>query len=178
MRRLPWKNLDTRFIGKRVNGRRYFPNCLMPEINGIEHDRFWQFFGFGLHHQNGIFCTGNNQIQLGIFKFSSTRIQEKLAVFITHADSTHGGVNRKPRQGQSGRGPNHGWDVGFDMACIRNNGCDDLHFLGKTFGKKRTQRPVNQAGDKNFLLGRTPLSFEKTAGNTACGISALLIING
>src|SRR3569623_1488324 len=55
---------------------------------------------------------------------------------------------------------------------------DDLHFVQVPFGEERTNRTIDQARSQRLFLGRTALTLEEAAGNTARSVALLDIVNG
>src|SRR4051812_36346954 len=52
-----------------------------------------------------------------------------------------------------------------------------LHFVVPTFGKERTNRPIDQSARQNFLFRRPTFALKVTAGKTSGGSGFLAIIN-
>src|SRR5262249_60822794 len=69
-------------------------------------------------------------------------------------------------------------DVGIVFEIVRQHGDDHLGVAAIAIGKQRADRPVDQARNERFLLGRAAFALEVAARNTAGGIEFFEIVAG
>jgi hypothetical protein len=60
---------------------------------------------------------------------------------------------------------------------VGQHGHDDLGVVLVAVGEQRSDRAVDQAGDKRLLLRRAAFPLEIAAGDTASGVGALLVVD-
>jgi len=60
---------------------------------------------------------------------------------------------------------------------VRQNRGDDLGLALEGLVEQRTDGTVDEAGNERFLLARTPLALEVSAGDLARGVGLLLIVH-
>ena len=94
------------------------------------------------------------------------RVDGVLAIDVAHARGADRAVERDARDGQRGRGADHGGDVGVDFRVDRQRVDDHLDFVVEVFGEQRTQGTVDQAGGQRFLSDGLPSRLKKPPG---CG---------
>src|SRR5690554_4269060 len=95
----------------------------------------------------------------------------------TNPGSGQRAVEGYARQFQGCGRPDNGSNIRIIVLVGGHDGTDDLYFVHETFGKKRTDGAVDQAGSQGFLLGGTSLTTEVSARNAAHRIAFFLIVN-
>ena len=54
----------------------------------------------------------------------------------------------------------------------------DLDLFAVPFGKERADRPVDQAGGQDFLVGGPPFALDEAAGKLARGVGLFTVVDG
>ncbi len=106
------------------------------------------------------------------------RIEKVLAVLVADARSADRRGERNARQRDGGGRADQRRYVGVDLRVERQNRRDDLDFVVEAFGKKRPQRPVDQAGGQRLLLGGPAFTLEESARDLARGVRLLDVVDG
>src|SRR5690554_4487359 len=177
-RRLPvpllGASLGRKFLD-RLDGNLIF---LVSIQHATQHLVFAQLGCFRLHHQHGFFGTGHHHVQLGVGQLAVTGVQQITLLFgETNPGSGQRAVEGYARQFQGCGRPDNGSNIRIIVLVGGHDGTDDLYFVHETFGKKRTDGAVDQAGSQGFLLGGTSLTTEVSARNAAHRIAFFLIVN-
>ena len=151
---------------------------LVAEHHGAEHDLLGQLLGLGFDHQHGVLRAGDDEVEGRFLHFLDQRVELVGAVDIAdarRADRTH---ERHARKRQRRRGRDHRDDVGIVLKVMLQDGDDDLGVVLVALDEEGADRPVDQARDQRFLLGRASLALEIAARNAAGGEGLLLVIHG
>ena len=104
-------------------------------------------------------------------------VANELAVDVTDAARSDRTLKGDARNHQSGRSADHRGDVRVDFRINGNNVNDDLDFVEKSVGKKRTNRTVDEATCEGFFFARTAFTLEESAGELAGCIGLFDVIN-
>ena len=152
-------------------------HLLVAKDHGAQHHVLGELGGLGFDHQHGLVGTCHDQIQLGFLQLRGRGVEHVLAVDVADAGSADGAVERHAGDGQGSRGTDHGGDVGIDLGVAGQHRQHHLDFIHEAFGEQRTDGAVDQAGGEGFLLGGATLALEETAGNAACGVELLEIVD-
>ncbi len=109
----------------------------MPEEHGPEHDLLGQATGLGLHHQDSVGRTGDDQIQVAVgAETGEGRIQQILAILVANANRADGAIEWHPGDRQCSRGADHGRDLRVDRGVQGLDRRDDLDLLVPPFGNR------------------------------------------
>jgi hypothetical protein len=149
----------------------------VPEDHGAEHHVLGKLVRLGLHHHHALLRSGNDQIELGLLELRGGRIDHVLPVDVAHAAGADRPVERHARKRQRRRHREHRRNVGIHFGIQRHHLRHHLHLIEEPIREQRTDRAVDQAGGQRFLLGRSPLALEETAGNLAGGVGALRVVD-
>ena len=109
---------------------------------------------------------------------SSTGIEHVFVVDETDTRCTKRTHERRAGQRQRRRGCDHRQDVGIVLEVMREGGHDHLGLVAPALGEQRPDRPIDQPRDQRLLLGGTSFTLEIAAGNAACGVELLLVVDG
>ncbi len=137
-----------------------------------------KFLGFGLDHQHGIVGAGDDEIELGLGHLIQRRVEHELVVDEADARGADRAHERRARQRQRGRGRDHRQNVGIVLHVVGEHRDDDLGLVAPAIGEQRTDRAIDQAGNKRLLFGGTAFALEIAAGNAACCVGLFLIVDG
>jgi len=159
----------------RVNGDLHL---LVAVHDGAQHDFLGQAVSFGLNHQDRVFGAGNDEFEVRALKCSVTRVQQVFAITVANFGCANRTCERHAGDGECRGRANQRRDVGINVRVQRHNGRDDLYFVGESFRKQRTYRPIDQTTDENLFLGRTTFAFEEATWDLARCVSLLLVVNG
>src|SRR5690606_4005454 len=148
------------------------------EQYGAEHEVFVEFLGFRLHHQHRAFGAGHHHVQFRAFQLRISGV-EQIALFIVvaHTRGTDGTLEGQTGNGQRGGSADHGGDVRIDVLVRGQHRADDLDLVHETLGEERTDRTVDEAGGKRFLLGGAALALEEATRDLAGGVGFFLVID-
>jgi hypothetical protein len=113
-----------------------------------------------------------------VFALGLTRVQHVLAVDVTHAGSAHRAVERNAADAQSRAGSDQSCNVSVHFGVQRHGVDDHMHFVEETFGEQRTDRAVDQAAGQGFKFAGLGFALEEAAGDLACGVGLLDVVNG
>ena len=151
---------------------------LVCGFEGAEHYVFANFFHLAFHHHNVLFGGSDDEVEVGTLDVLHWSIDDILAVKVAYADLADGAVEGYVADGESRSCCEGSQLVGHCVLVARDEGYLHLHFSVEVVGEERTQSAVNQSGNENFVLRRTCLAFEETAGRTAHSGIFLLVIYG
>ena len=151
---------------------------LVTKHDSAQHDFFGQLKRFRLDHQHSGFGASYDQIHDAVFALGLSRVQDVFAIDISHTGRAHGAVERDTRNGQGGRGADHGGDVSVHLRIQRNGVYDHMHFVVKTFGEQRTDGTVNQTTGECFKFAGFGFALEETARYFAGSVGFLDVVNG
>ena len=153
-------------------------NFRVCEFQRIRHYLFGNFQSARFHHHDRFVRTGHNQIHLAGLLLGNSWIHHQLAFDQSDANRRNRLVKRNFRNEQRRRGRRHRNHVGIIFAVRRKHHCNNLGFVGPSFGEQRPQRPVSQARSQNLALRRSSFALKKSAGNLSRRIGVLAIIHG
>ena len=144
----------------------------------VEQRRFGELVGAGLDHHHRVAGAGDDEIELGDVPQAVGRVHDQLAVDEAHAHGADRIEERDVGEGERRRGAVERQHVGIVLAVGREHEGDDLRLVVVPLGEQRAQRPVDQAGGDDLLLGRPPLALEEAARDAPGGIGVLLVVDG
>ena len=150
----------------------------MREHDRTEHDLFRQLLGFGFDHHHRVVRARDHQIEIAFGNLVVGRVQNVFATDIADPRCRDRSHERHAAQRQRRRRRDHRQNVGLVLAVIAHDLRDNVDLVIETFGEQRADRTVDQAADQCFLLGRAPLTLEKSAGNAARSGIFFLIVHG
>ena len=134
--------------------------------------------GLRLDHQHRWLRAGDHQIELRSRLIGAGRIEQILAIAITHASSADRTVERYAGDQQRRRSTQQRRNIGIDIRIERHHGRDDLHFIEEAVRKQRTDRPIDQARGQRLTLGGSAFALEEAARNASGGIGLLDVVDG
>ena len=97
---------------------------------------------------------------------------------VRHPDGTDRSVERDARQHQGRRRGVDGEHVMRVDLVGAENRPDDVDLVAEPLGERGAQRPVDQTGGENRLVGRPALPAEERAGDLAGGVHPLFDVDG
>ena len=96
-------------------------------------------------------------------------VANKFAVDVTDAARSDRPLKGDARNHQRSRSTDHRGDVRVDFRVNGDNVNDDLDFIEKSVGEKRTNRTIDEATCEGFFFARAALTLEESAGElTGC----------
>ena len=158
----------------RVDHRLEMP---VAEHHRAEHDVLGQLLGLQLDHQNRVRRAGDDEVELAFRHLVNLRVQHVFVVDEADAGAADRAHERRAAERQRRRRRHHRDDVGIVLEIVRQRGDDDLGVAAPTVGEQRPHRPVDQAGGQRLLLGRPSFALEVAAGDAACGVELLLVVD-
>ena len=150
---------------------------LLAEHDSAQHDLFAELLRLGLHHQDGRFGSGHDQVHLGVQQLGLAGVEHVLAVDVAYAGRTDRAVEGNARNRQRRAGADQRRNVGADLGVQRQHVNDDLNLVVKALREQRTQRPVDQPRRERLELAGATLALEKTAGNLARGVGLFDVVH-
>src|SRR5690606_167401 len=110
--------------------------------------------------------------------FVNIRIEHIFAIDVANTCATDRAHERNTRDRQCCRGCDHCQNIGIIIQIVLNNGEHNLSVVFVAFYKKWTDRTVDQARNKSFILARAAFTLEIATRDLAGGVSLFLIIYG
>ncbi|MNS73973.1 hypothetical protein D3C72_1074320 [compost metagenome] len=153
-------------------------HLLMAVHHGTQHHVFRQLLGFRFHHQHGALGTGHHQVQVGRGDLRAGRVQQVLAILVTHAGGAHRAVERNARHSQRGGRADQRRNVGRHFRVDRQHVDHHLHVVVEAFREQRAQRTVDQARGQRLVFRRTAFTLEEAAGDLAGRVGLLDVVDG
>ena len=150
----------------------------MAEHDRAKHDLLGKLVRFRLDHQHRVLRACDDEIELRLVHLVNVGVQNVLVANQGNASTCDGTIEGNTGNSQRGGGRHHRHDIGIVLEVMAQNGRDDLRVVLVAAGKKRTNRPVDQAGGQNLLLGRTTFALEEAARNAAGRVGLFLIVHG
>ena len=105
------------------------------------------------------------------------RVQDVLAILITHAGTGDRAHEGRAGDGERGRRGDHRDDVGIVDEVVGQNRAHHEHFVLEALDEQRADRTVDQARGQRFLLGRAGFALEEAAGDFTGRVVFLLVMN-
>ena len=120
--------------------------------NSVNHRVFGHFVGTAFHHADGIFGTGDHQVQIGAGHLFVGGHHDVLSIDHSHAYGGNllfeGQFGKTDREGCCG----HAEHIRCELAVSRKNLHDHLDFAREVLGEHRANRAVDDTGRKSFLV--------------------------
>src|SRR5229473_209754 len=153
-------------------------HLLMCGEERLEDRLFVDDVGAAFEHHDRIGRGGDHQRDVAVLEIADKGIDDELAIDPAHAHGGNGAVVRYVGDFQRGRRRDQREHIRIVVAVRGKHRNDDLRFLVVALGEQRTHRAVDKARRENFLLRRTSLALEETAGNLAGGEGPFLVVDG
>ncbi len=139
--------------------------------------------GAGLDHDEVdaavlVAASDHHQIEHGIAEMLVRGHGDPLAVDEPHADSAERPLEGDRADGQRRRGAVEREDVVGVLLVDRQDRGDDVRLGLEVLAERRAQRPVDQAGGEDGLLGGSPFPPEERAGDAPHRVHALFDVDG
>ncbi len=147
-------------------------------LEGVEHHILAHFLHLAFHHHDVVLGGSDDKVEVGAIDILHGGIDNILAVKIRHTHFGDGAVEGDIGHCESGSGSKSCKLVGHSVLVTGDEGYLHLDLGVEIVGEKGTEGAVDQAGNKDFVLGRTCLTFEKTARKATHSGILLLIIYG
>ena len=120
--------------------------------NCVDHRVFGHFVGTAFHHADGIFGTGDHQVQIGAGHLFVGGHHDVLSIDHSHAYGGNllfeGQFGKTDREGCCG----HAEHIRCELAVSRKNLHDHLDFASEVLGEHRANRAVDDTGRKRFFV--------------------------
>ena len=150
----------------------------MAKFKSVDNRLFRDFQRAGFDHDDGLFRSGDDDVQQALLLLRNGGIGDELAIQQTYANAGNGLLKRQVRHIAGRRRPGDGDDIRIIVAVGGEHHADNLRFVAPGFGEERTKRAINQPGSENLFFRRAPLALEKAPGNFSCGIGIFAIVYG
>ena len=150
----------------------------MAELDRAEHDLFGQLMRFGFNHHHAFGGAGHDQLKVGFLDLGKGRVEDVFAILVADLGSADRAEEGQAGDGQRRRSSHQGQHVAVVFEVVAEQGQDDLGLILVTIDEQRADRPVDQAADQRFFLGRAAFTLEEATGNAACGRVLFLIVDG
>ena len=160
-----------------VDGLNGGAHLVVAEDDCTEHDVFRQLVRLGLDHEHCALGAGHHEVQLGRLKLRCSGIEDVLAIRVADTGGANRPVEGNARNGQRGRGADHGRNVGVDLGVERQHVDHDLHLVVEPLWKERAQRPVDEAGGQGLFLRGSALSLEEASGDLSRSVGLFNVIH-
>ena len=166
-----------RFAHQLVDGVDGNIALLVAKDDTAQHHFFVQLLGFRFDHQNGGFCTSNNQIHFGFGQFGFARVEHILLIDVAHARRADRARKWNARDSQGCAGGDQSRDVAFDLRVERECVDDHLHFVHKAFWEQRANRAVDQTAGQGFKFAGAAFALEEAARDFAGCVGFLKVVH-
>ncbi len=134
--------------------------------------------GPGFDHHDGIFGSGDGQIDVGFLLLLLGGVDDELPIDAADVNPGHRAVEGDVADAEGQRGAEHAGHLGRVVEVDAHDGGDDLDLIAKAVGEKRADRAVDQAGGKRGVLAGAPFPAEVAAGDFARGVGFFFIVDG
>jgi hypothetical protein len=152
-------------------------DVLGRELERIDDRALGQLARPALDHDDVVGGARHHHVHVALLELGHGGVHHELAV---HAAHTHAGDRlreRDVRQVDRGGCAAQGEHVGVVLLVGGDDRRHDLCFEREMLGEQRPDRPVDEAGAQDFLLGRPSFPLEKAAGNLPGGVRALAVVH-
>jgi hypothetical protein len=166
-----------RQFGERALGADKPPALLVREGNRLEHRVLRHLEGPGLDHHHRVFGRGDDQVERAPIEIGKARVHDQTAVDEPDAHRAEGPQERDPGHAHRRGCAVHRQDARVVLLIRGDRERDQLDLVTKALGKERPERPVDEPGGQDLLLGRTPLALEEPAGDPPAGVGSLPIVD-
>ena len=152
-------------------------DVLFCEVQSSDHVIFRNLVHFAFHHHDVVHRGGHDHVDVGALHILNGGVHHEFAIHATYAH-----LGNRALEGDVGNGDGGGScetckTVGQEVLVAGNQGHNDLSFSVEVFREKGTDGAIDQAGNEDFILGRTGFAFEETAGETTHSAVFLLIFD-
>ena len=146
--------------------------------NCVDHRVFGHFVGTAFHHADGIFGTGDHQVQIGAGHLFVGGHHDVLTIDHGHAYGGNllfeGQFRKTDRKGCC----RHAEHVRCKLAVSRQNLHDHLDFAREVLGEHRANRAVNNTCRKRFFVrGTTGFALAVAAREATSGVSLFAVFH-
>ena len=159
-------------------------DLLVRKGHRTQHFGLRKLVSFGFDHHHRVLGACDNQIKalIGVvpkvLHVVDGRVQNVVAILETNA-----GPGDRAHEGRAGkrqcrRGGDHRYHVGVIDQIVGKNRADHKNFVLEPRHEQGADRTVDQARGQRFLLGRPRFTLEEAAGDFACGVIFLVIMDG
>ncbi len=130
------------------------------------------------HHQNGVFSTRNQDIEVGVFELLECGIEYPRTLDPAYTNGRHQGVEWDFGHVQRHRSAEHAEYVSGVFLIGTEHETRDLRLVLESLGKQRADRPIRQARREDRVLARPTLALEEATGNLPGRVTLFLEFYG
>ena len=142
----------------------------------LEHRLLGDLMRSGLHHDDGIPCSGDDQVERRLVQLREGRVEHQLSV--EHADA-HAGDRAAVRDAadlQRARRAGDRESCRVLLLVGAQHRCDDLHVIAKVLGEERPHGTVDHPARDGRGLARPPLASRERSRDAPRGVELLLVV--
>ena len=150
---------------------------IVSHQNGLSQVLFRTFFGFAFHHHHILEGSGHHQIHIGHFKRAARRVDDKFPVDTGHPHFGNRTVERDVGNRKGCRSGQASQSIGQNLSVGTKQGYLNLGVSMVILRKQRTESPVDQPANQNFVIRQTSFATLKTARDFACRGKFFLVIH-
>ncbi len=155
-----------------------FDDGAVRQLERVDHQGFGDCVGARFHHQDGMPGASHHQIKVASLELLLRRVDQQLAIDVTHAHAADRPGKGDVGDGDGGGGGDEPQDVGRVLLVGRKGSDDDLHVVAEALGEERAQRTVDQAAGEDGFIRRAALAAHVAAARKLPGsVEALFIVN-
>ena len=151
---------------------------LVGGLEGVEHHVLTDLLHLAFHHHDVVGSGSHDEVEIGAFDVLHGGVDDILAVEVAHAHLADGAVEGDVAHGEGRSGSQSGQLVGHGVVVAGDEVDVHLNLGVEIVGEEGTQGTVDQAGNEDFMLRGTSLTFEETAREATHGGIFFLIVNG
>ena len=154
-----------------------FLDFFMGEHDGVQDLFFRDFVSAAFNHEDGVFCTGNDDIHVALFTLGDGRVDDELAIDAADADTGNragkGDMGHAQRYGCA----DHSGDFRSVVMVYAEIISHDVDVMTVCLREERADRTVDEAGKKGCRFRRFAFAFDEAAGNLADGVHLFFVID-
>ena len=168
----------THLSGKFLDGGYDSSNVALSEVESFDKFAVRDLISSTFDHDTLGFVTDVNKIKITVFALFEGRVDDKLTINTTNANSTDSACEGNIRDTKGSGCAVHAQDISIVNSVSGKHQGNNLSVVEVAFWEKRTQRTVCHTACEDFLFSRTSFTLEVATGKNSSSSSTLFVFNG
>ena len=149
----------------------------MRRLDGVQHGVFIDLVGTGFDHDDLVHGGSHGQGQVALFALLLGRVQDDLTVHQADLNAADGAVPGDLRHSGDEGCADHTGDLRAAVRVQAHDGHGDADIVAHLLGEQRAHGAVHNTAGEDGALTRAALAAHEAAGDAACGVELLLILD-